>query len=165
MASKKLQRLRLEKAAIALIVTGQVLLVGSWIVSFYYLSINQVPKDRLALFLVPSIFTAVDALLLLIIKYRYTLFEKYPYLMNLPSMFYHLGEKGDVEKQSVAFNMIFTVHSLVVAILGLLSLLLTLSIGSSANVRSPFFYSYFAAIAFLIVAVFFLYRRIYIKLK
>ncbi len=61
--------------------------------------------------------------------------------------------------------MIFTVHSLVLTFLGLLSVLLTLSIGSNAKISSPFFYSYFIVIAFLIVSVFLIYRRIYIKLS
>ncbi len=38
-----------------------------------------------------------------------------------------------------------------------------LSIGSAAKVNSPFFYSYFVVIAFLIISVFLIYRRIYLK--
>ncbi len=110
-------------------------------------------------------FSAVAALILLVIKYRYTLFERYPYLMNLPAIFYRMGGGKDTKKQSVAFNMIFTVHSLVLTFLGLLSILLTASIGSNAKTSSPFFYSYFIVIAVLIVSVFVIYRRIYIKLR
>ena len=165
MSDKKLKRYRLEKGAKILIVVGLLLILVSWIMAAYYLTVNQIAKDRFALLLIPLIFTAVAATLLLVIKYRYTLFEKYPYLMNLPSIFYHLGERRDTKKQSIAFNMIFTVHSLVLTFLGLLSILLTLSIGSNAKTSSPFFYSYFVVIAILIISVFLIYRRIYIRLR
>ena len=165
MSDKKLKRYRLEKGAKILIVVGLLLILVSWIMAAYYLTVNQIAKDRFALLLIPLVFTAVAATLLLVIKYRYTLFEKYPYLMNLPSIFYHLGERRDTKKQSIAFNMIFTVHSLVLTFLGLLSILLTLSIGSNAKTSSPFFYSYFVVIAILIISVFLIYRRIYIRLR
>ena len=165
MVTKDLKRYGLEKGAKILIAIGLLLILISWVLAIGYISVNQIAKDRLALLLIPSIFTAVAALILLVIKYRYTLFERYPYLMNLPSIFYRIGGGKDTKKQSVAFNMIFTVHSLVLAFLGLLSILLTASIGSNAKTSSPFFYSYFIVIAILVVSVFVIYRRIYIKLR
>ena len=165
MPDKKLKRYGLEKGAKILIVVGLLLILVSWIMAAYYITVNPTAKSSLALLLVPVIFTAVAAILLLVIKYRYTLFEKYPYLMNLPSIFYHLGERNDTKKQSTAFNMIFTVHSLVIAFLGLMGLLLTISIGSSTKASSPFFYSYFVVIAALIASVILIYRRIYVRLR
>ena len=165
MSVKKLQRYGLEKGAKILISIGLLLILISWILAVHYLSVNQIAKDRLALLLIPLIFTAVAAILLLVIRYRYTLFEKYPYLMNLPSIFYRIGESKDTKKKSIAFNMIFTVHSLVLTFIGVLSILLTLSIGSNAKTSSPFFYSYFIVIAVLIVSVFLIYSRIYIKFR
>jgi ABC-type Na+ efflux pump permease subunit len=167
MPDKKLKRYGLEKAAKILIVVGLLLILISWIMATYYLIVNPTTKGGLALLSIPIIFTAVAATLLLVIKYRYTLFEKYPYLMNLPSIFYHLGERKDTKKQSTAFNMIFTVHSLVIAFLGLMSLLLTVSIGSSIRnqTNSPFFYLYFVVIAALIASVILIYRRIYVRLR
>ena len=165
MHNRKLQRYRLEKGAKVFIVIGLLLILISWILAVYYINVNQIAKDRLALLLIPLIFTAVAAIILLVIKYRYTIFERYPYLMNLPSIIYRIGGGKDTKKQSIAFNMIFTVHSLVLTFLGLLSILLTLSIGSNAKTSSPFFYSYFVVIAVLIISVFLIYRRIYIKLR
>ncbi len=165
MVTKALKRYELEKGAKILIAIGLLLILISWILAIDYISVNQVAKDRFALLLIPLIFTAVAAILLLVIKYRYTLFEKYPYLMNLPSIFYRIGRGKDTKNQSIAFNMIFTVHSLVLTFLGLLSILLTPSIGSNAKISSPFFYSYFVVIAVLIISVFLIYRRIYIKLR
>lgn len=164
MAAKNLKRYKLEKGAKILIAIGLLLILISWILAIHYLTVNQIAKDRFALLLIPLIFTAVAAVLLLVIKYRYTIFERYPYLMNLPSIIYRIGGGKDTKKQSIAFNMIFTVHSLVLTFIGLLSILLTLSIGSAAKVNSPFFYSYFVVIAALIISVFLIYRRIYIKL-
>lgn len=162
MAGKILKRYELEKVAKKLIIIGVLLIIFSWIVGAHYLwNVNK----GAVIFIVPFIFTCVLALLLLIIKYRYTLFEKYPYLMNLPSLFYRIKEKKNTDNQSVAFNMIFTVHALVIAFLGLLSLVLTISIGSSikSNGPSPFLYSYLVIVAILIVSVLLQYRKIYIK--
>lgn len=162
MESKILKRYSLEKVAKILIVIGILLVISSWIVGTYYL---WNASRGVVVFIVPFIFTCVLALLLLIIRYRYTLFEKYPYLMNLPSLFYRIKEKKNTDNQSVAFNMIFTVHALVIAFLGLLSLVLTVSIGSSikSNVASPLLYGYLVIVAILIVSVLLQYRKIYIK--
>ena len=163
MASKMLKRYGLEGAAKILIAIGLLLVLVSWIVSVYYLGITGK-----VLFIVPFIFTCVSVILLLVIKYRYTLFEKYPYLMNLPSMFYRIGQqKGQksANNQSIAFSMIFTVHSLVIAVIGFLSVLLTFSIASSVrgNAASPFLYVYLATALIMAVSVLFLYRRIYMR--
>jgi len=157
-----LKRYGLEGVAKGLIAVGLLLNLFAWFVAAYYFGIAG---SRIALLITPFIFACVSALALLIIRYRYTLFEKYPYLMNLPSLFYHLGGRKDTTKQSIAFSMIFTVHALVVAFVGLLSLLLTVAIGSSIqnNTPSPFLYIYLVVIAILIVSIFLQYRRIYLR--
>ncbi len=162
MASKTLKRYGLEGIAKSLIAIGFLLVIVSWVVGIYYF--GTVGMD--ALFIVPSIFTCVLIVLLLFIRYRYTLFEKYPYLMNLPSLFYRIGaQKGSNNNQSIAFSMIFTVHSLVIAFLGLLSLILTITIGSSiqSGSASPFLYLYLIIIGILGISVLIQYRRIYIR--
>ncbi len=162
MANRKLKRYGLESAAKTLIAVGLLLVLISWIAGFYYYRI----LERGAILLVPFIFTCVLALLLLVIKYRYTLFEKYPYLMNLPSIFYRIGKSGSENKQSEAFSMIFTVHALVIAFMGLLSLILTVTVSISAGIRhtaSPLLYAYFLVVIILLVSVLLQYRRIYRK--
>ena len=161
MAVRSLKRYGLEGMAKALIAVGLLLVLFSWFVGIYYFGIS----GKAVLFIVPFIFTCVSALLLLVIKYRYTLFEKYPYLMNLPSLFYRIKERKGTNNKSIAFSMIFTVHALVIAFLGLLSLILAISIGSSVkgNAASPLLYVYFAIIAILIVSVLLQYRRIYVR--
>ncbi|MDE1857360.1 MAG: hypothetical protein KGH98_04780 [Candidatus Micrarchaeota archaeon] len=161
MAGRTLKRYGLEGVAKVLIAIGLLLTFFSWIAGVYYFGI----AGKAALFIAPLVFTFVSALALLIIRYRYTLFERYPYLMNLPSLFYRIGEKKGSNNQSIAFSMIFTVHALVIAFLGILSLVLTISIGSSikSSAASPFLYAYLVIIAILVVSVLLQYRRIYIR--
>ncbi len=163
MASRMLKRYGLEGAAKVLIVIGLLLVLFSWIAGAYYYGIT----GRVALFIAPFVFTCVTAALLLVIRYRYTLFEKYPYLMNLPSLFYRIGSKKGKDNQSVAFSMIFTVHALVIAFMGILSLFLTLTISTGYIAHKsgayPFLYAYLAIVVILIVSVLLQYRRIYIR--
>jgi hypothetical protein len=161
MASRMLKRYGLEGIAKVLIAVGLSLILFAWFAGIYYFR----NTSRTTILIVPFVFTCVSVLLLLIIRYRYTLFERYPYLMNLPSLFYHLGEQKNANKQSIAFSMIFTVHALALAVVGFLSFLLTISIGSGMNdsAASPFLYIYLATIAVLVLSVLLLYRRIYIR--
>jgi hypothetical protein len=158
MANRAIKQYGLESIAKMLIMIGGLLVLASWVVALYYFGFT----DQNALFIAPVIFTCVFVVTLLVIKYRYTLFERYPYLMTLPSLFYRI----DKSKQASAFSMIFTVHALVVAFLGLMSLLLTISISTGVKKSSaafPFLYLYIAVVAILIVAVLWQYRRIYIR--
>ena len=163
MAKRMLKKYGLEVGAKILVVIGLLLILFSWFVAAYYFGLAG---GKITLFIVPFIFTCVSALLLLAIRYRYTLFLKYPYLMNLPSIFYHIGEQKDGEKkQSMAFSMIFTVHALILAVVGFMGLLLTFSIGSDIHNKtvSPSLYLYLITVAVLIAAVFLQYRRIYLR--
>ncbi len=159
-----LKKYGLEKVAKILIIIGVLLVLSSWILGAYY---SGITNRGLIIFIIPIIFTCVLAVLLLMIKYRYTLFEKYPYLMSLPSLFYRIEDKKNTDNKSVAFSMIFTVHSLIIAFLGLLSMVLTISIGSSikGHETSPFLYLYLIVIAVLVISVLLQYRRIYKKFK
>jgi hypothetical protein len=163
MTKRMFKRYGLEGGAKVLIAIGLLLNLLAWFLAFYYFGLSG---GKIALFIVPFIFTCVSVILLVVIRYRYTLFEKYPYLMSLPSIFYRIGEgKDGVSKQSMAFSMIFTVHALILAAVGLMGILLTVSIGYSeqSNTVSPFLYSYLVVVAVLIVSVFLQYRRIYIR--
>lgn len=165
MAKRALKRYGLEGLAKALMAAGLLFNLFSWIAAAYYFGLGG---SRMSLFIVPFVFTCVSALSLLVIRYRYTLFEKYPYLMNLPSIFYRLGEgKSGESRQSIAFNMIFTVHALVLAVVGFMAFLLTISIGygEQSHAVSPFLYLYLITVVVLIAAVLIQYRRIYLKLS
>ncbi len=158
-ARRTLKRYGLESAARVFIAIGLLLILSSWILGAYYFS----STGGISPFIAPFIFTCVAAGVLLVIRYRYTLFEKYPYLLNLPSIFYRIGgRQNDAKKQSIAFSMIYTVHSLVMAFIGFMSLLLTVTIASRYTAT---LYVYLIVVAILIVSVFLLYRRIYIRLS
>jgi hypothetical protein len=161
MASRTINRYGLESAAKILIAIGLLLVLFSWILGIYYFGIT----GKITQFIVPFIFTCVLTILLVIIKYRYTIFEKYPYLMNLPSLFYRIKEQKGKDNRGIAFSMIFTVHSLVIAFLGLLSLILTISIGSSIKTgsASAYLHLYLVIVAVLVISVLLQYRRIYLK--
>jgi hypothetical protein len=164
MAGMKLKRYGVEGRAKVLISIGLLFNLLAWILAAYYFWLNG---GLAVLFIVPFIFTCVSAISLLVIRFRYTLFERYPYLMNLPSVFYRIGEgKNGASKRSMAFSMIFTVHALVIALVGFMGLLLTVSIGSGIK-SSPagifFFGAYLVTVAVLIVSVLLQYRRIYIR--
>ncbi len=163
MATRLLKRYGLEGIAKVLIAIGLLLVLSAWIVGVYYYGITSAGK--LTLLIVPFIFTCVLAALLFVIRYRYTLFEKYPYLVNLPSLFYRVKQKKGSNNRSVAFSMIYTVHALVITFLGLISLVLTVAIGTSIQSNTPSFllYAYLGLIAILGVSVLLQYRRIYIK--
>ncbi len=165
MAGRKLKRYGLERGARALIVIGLLFNLFAWIIAIYYFGLLG---NKVRLLIVPFVFTCVSAIFLLVIHYRYTLFEKYPYLINLPSIFYRIGQQKNAgNKQSMAFSMIFTVHSLVLAVMGLMGLLLTVSIGYSmySSTVSPFLYLYIATAVILVAAVLLQYRRIYVRLS
>ena len=89
MAVTKLKRYGLEGIAKAFIAISLLLLVVSWIAAFYYYGII----GKSVLFIIPLIFTLASVLILLMLRYRYALFERYPYLMNLPSLFYRIEDK------------------------------------------------------------------------
>src|SRR5271156_6274340 len=116
MAKLMLKRYGLEGVAKILIAIGLLFDLFAWLLADYFFMLSG---GMITLFIIPLIFTCISVILLLVMRYRYTLFENYPYLMNLPSIFYHIGEEKDgASKQSMAFSMIFTVHALILTALG-----------------------------------------------
>ncbi|MEM0111377.1 MAG: hypothetical protein QXK90_01280 [Candidatus Parvarchaeota archaeon] len=161
MVTMMLKRYGLEKIAKVLIAAGLLLVLVSWLIGVYYFTV----LGKTVLFIGPLIFTLVSIILLVIIRYRYTILEKYPYLMNLPSLFYRIKDKKGADRKGIAFSMIFTVHALVMAFMGVLSIVITISIANDIHSKafSPFLYSYFVIIAVLIASVLLQYRRIYLR--
>ena len=89
----------------AFIAMGIALLVISWSMATYYYNIlpDVVPThydlygrpngwgSKAGLLLAPTILTGVYVALLTIIKYRYTMIERYPYLVNMPAFMALMG--------------------------------------------------------------------------
>lgn len=133
------------------------------IVTTHY-GVNGTPSygEKSALLIIPVAYTAVFVLLLLILRYRYTLLEKYPYLINLPSFVYRLGREKNIDLRSRVMQKVFTVYSLAFFYVSLLFGTITYFIfqlpGSSSAFR---LLPLFAIIIALVASVLLLYRRIY----
>jgi uncharacterized membrane protein len=163
----------LSGAAKALILSAFIInLLALFVVAYYYPSlpnvtpthygINGAPNsygNKSSLLIIPGIFIALFVFLVLILRFRYTLLEKYPYLLNLPSFVYVLGTKTSPSVQGEVINRVFSVFSLSVLYVSLLNLTISLAImRQDAYLLLP---SVLAIIAVFIASVLLLYRSIY----
>lgn len=160
---QKLKRYPLSKLAKTFIAIGIALLIITLALGIYSLSTQIASKTKIALYIVLSVWVVIFAFLLLVIKYRYEIFEKYPYLMSLPSLFYQL--KG--EKRNKGFSMIFTIHAFTLVYLGFLGLLVIMLITKSpiGFERNIILGSLYTVIILFVVGVLLVYRWIYKSLK
>ena len=113
------------------------------------------------LFIVPYIFLAIFALFLLVLCFRYSLLEKYPYLVNLPAFAYRLGIQKNSKVAGKVINRVFTVHALASLFVSLLYLIFASAIVSQSGHPAPV--EIFALVLVFILAVFIQYRRIYMS--
>ncbi len=114
------------------------------------------------LLVVPAVFLIVLATLLAALHFRYTIMEKYPYMLNLPSFVYKFGTERNREVQSMVISKVFTVYSLAIFYVSVLNLLITpavLQVGSIAD--RPILPVIIATAAVFTITAFALYRRIY----
>lgn len=168
------------KASIAM---GIALLALSWVVATYYYRIlpDTVPThydlygrpngwgSKASLLLAPAILTGVGIALLAVIKYRYTMIERYPYLVNMPAfMILVSSDRLTPTERSSIVNMVFEVISIELALLGLLGLEITyfsftmVTGGSSIGLFSSTLYT---TIAIMIAIPLFLFYKTYTKIK
>ncbi len=168
------------KASIAM---GIALLALSWAVATYYYRIlpDTVPThydlygrpngwgSKASLLLAPAILTGVGIALLAVIKYRYTMIERYPYLVNMPAfMILVSSDRLTPTERSSIVNMVFEVISIELALLGLLGLEITyfsftmVTGGSSIGLFSSTLYT---TIAIMIAIPLFLFYKTYTKIK
>lgn len=175
MKNRLLKRLELEGASKAIIALALLLTIFAWIiVAYFYPSLPAIVAAhygingtsdsynyKSGLLYLPAIFTAITALLILVIRYRYALFEKYPYFLNLPSFIYHLSMQNDKTKQAVILNKVFTVYTFPLLMISTLNLIFTFATFSRASTILYFVYAALILIAIMLLAIFSLYRRIY----
>ncbi len=120
--------------------------------------------SKLNLMVVPGIFIAMYILFLLIIRYRYTLLEKYPYLINLPSFVYRLGMEKNPTVQGQIINRVFTVYSVSVLFISLLNIVITTYIFMQADTGQPGVFllpGIIVIIVLFVATVLLFYRSIY----
>ncbi len=114
-----------------------------------------------SLLIVPGIFLAVFALLLLVLRFRYTLLERYPYLVNLPAFTYRLGIQKNPETAGIVINRVFTVHAAASLFVSVLYLIFSTAIlQQNGHLALP---EIFVLVIVFVVAVFVQYRRIYMS--
>ncbi|MGC8479615.1 MAG: DUF1648 domain-containing protein [Candidatus Micrarchaeia archaeon] len=114
---------------------------------------------KAALLIPTTLLILITFLFILILRFRYTLIEKYPYLINLPSFVYKIGFEKNKKVKSELINKVFTVYTLSILYISILNLLITFSISTSnASLLLP---SLFVIIIIFVVSVLALYRNIY----
>ncbi|MDE1856264.1 MAG: hypothetical protein KGH49_03460 [Candidatus Micrarchaeota archaeon] len=112
-----------------------------------------------SLWILPAVFIGVFVLILLLLRFRYVLLERYPYLVNLPAFAYRLGIQTDPKRAGIVINRVFTVHTFASLYTSALYLVLSTSI---IGQNSQFIlHSILILVAIFILTVFIQYRRIY----
>lgn len=116
-----------------------------------------------ALLIAPGIFMAVFIVLLLVLRYRYALLERYPYLVSMPAFVYRLGMNKNADVQARIISRVFTVHSFAVLYISVLGFVIT-----NAEVMRSASLSWLApaiivVVAVFVVTVFLIYRSIYMS--
>lgn len=159
------------EAKFTLLIASIINLIVLVLVAYYYPALPNVvathygisgsPNSygyKSTLLIVPGIFLAVFFFFLLILHFRYVLLEKHPYLLNLPSFVYLLGEKSPA-LQGEIMNRVFAVYSLSAFFISLLNLIITTAI---LEQRTRFLLpALLIVIAVFIATVLALYRSIY----
>ncbi len=114
-----------------------------------------------SLLIVPGIFLAVFALLLLVLRFRYTLLDRYPYLLNLPAFTYRLGIQENPKTAGIVINRVFTIHALASLYVSVLYLIISTAIlQQNGQLALP---EIFVLVIVFVVTVFVQYRRIYMS--
>ncbi len=146
-------------ARIALLI-ALILNISVWLAFAYYYQM-LVTGGTTALLVIPSIFTLVLIVLLLVLRFRYTLLEKYPYLINMPSFVYRLGMAKNPDTEGKVIGKVFTIHALSALYISALEAVIAYSgLMKSSRILFP---SIVAVIAVFVITIFALYRSIYIS--
>ena len=116
-------------------------------------------SSRPTLLIIPGIFLGAFALLLVVLRFRYVLLERYPYLVNLPAFAYRLGIQKNPKTAGTVINRVFTVHALASLFSSVLYLIFsTAVIRQNGGIAEP---EILASVIIFVVAIFLQYRRIY----
>lgn len=107
----------------------------------------------------PLVFALITVALLLLLKYRYALIERYPQTISIPGLAYRTGAGGRRDSAGVAVNKVFTVFAAAVMSVAVIGFLATLA---AFGPRPPvvLFAESMIVLAFsLIVLLFVLYKN------
>lgn len=157
MQKMKVTRYPLSNGARLIVVVALIIEVIATLVFVQSNAYGSAPS----LLILPGIFLTVFLVLLLVLRFRYALLERYPYLVNLPAFAYRLGIQKNPRTAGIVINRVFTVHALASLYTSVLYLILTTAIlRQSSRLVLP---AIFALVVVFIVTVFLQYRRIYVS--
>ncbi len=154
MQKMKVTHYPLSSGARAIIVVAFIINIIATL-SFAYAYDGSKPS----LLIIPGIFLTIFAILLVVLRFRYTLLERYPYLVNLPAFAYRLGIQKNPKTAGMVINRVFTVHALASLYLSVLYLILSTSILQQNG--QPTLLEILVLVIVFVVTVFVQYRRIY----
>jgi hypothetical protein len=160
----KVKHYPLSNLARAALLIGLILNIFVWLtVAYYYPTLPM--QDSSAFFIIPAIFTLIFVFFLMVLRFRYTLLEKYPYLINMPSFVYRLGMAKDPETEGKIISRVFIIHSLAALYISVLEVVITYSVLPINGMRNVqiLLPSILIVIAVFVITVFALYRNIYIS--
>ncbi len=102
----KVKHYPLSKAARMIVLSSLIINIFMILLIAYFY--HGAPNSGLkaTLLILPAIFITIFVIFLLILRFRYTLLEKYPYLINLPSFVYRLGMEKDPVMQGKIISRI-----------------------------------------------------------
>lgn len=157
----KIKRLPLEKTARTAIILIVITFLAMWLSAIYY----HPNVSSTGLWpLLPALYTIVMACFLLVLHFRYSLLERYPYLLNLPSFVYRLAAEKKTEVHGRVINRIFTVWfigALFLSVIWAGVIYLVFSLQGQGHLAGLLVSFILIMLALLLITVFSLYRSIY----
>ena len=158
----KVKHYPLSNLGRAALLIGLLLNIIVWITIAYNYQTSILQKSG-AFFIVPAAFTLVFILYLLLLRYRYVLLERYPYLVNLPSFAYRLGMQNNREMEGKVIAKVFTIHCLAALYISALEVAIVYSVIPINGIQNTqlLLPSILIVIVVFLVTVFALYRSVY----
>ncbi|VVB90827.1 Uncharacterised protein [uncultured archaeon] len=156
----KVKRLPLEKNARTAIFLIVIVNLAMWLSAVYY----NPEVSGTGLFLLPAIYTTIMAFFLLVLYFRYTFLENYPYLLSLPSFIYRLAIEKNVEVHGEIINKVFTVWCIAALYLSVIwagVVYFVFSHNGKSSLAGLLVSFILIMIALTVITVFALYRSIY----
>jgi uncharacterized membrane protein len=179
----EIERRKMDFTGKALVAVNLVIMMLAWVyVSFYYPSLpDTVPTHfdlsgrvsgyghKSTLLLPPIILTIAVVLILLTVKYRFTLINRYPYLVNLPAFAMVLASPTiSPESKADFINRIFNISLLILLGVNATNTLIvhTMFYGATFGILPPHTLLAIIMPVLIVVAVsFYLYYRLYHQIK
>lgn len=158
---KNITRYPLSQVARRILVIALIVNILTLVVVSYYSA--ALANMKIGLLLIPAIFFIVVTAIALVLRYRYALLERYPYLVTLPSFVWRLGAEKNKKMLGEMVGKVFTVHALGILYISLLGLVETYwaFVLSGQTSVSVLLSMVLIIVAAFLISIFALYRGIY----